>query len=144
MVFTHFFADADSSQENRVFNNLIYNLGPNSSDENGYRNYQSDGWFVYFNTISLVNNNATIGEASGLTHVNPTKNLRFLNNLIYIFKSGSGRKYAFNFGTNSPGIICDHNLVYIDHSTTITFGHYIAKRGGVQYQEFIGLAKFES
>ena len=129
-----FWADADSGSENRVYNNLIYNFGPASSDEYGFRNHGSDGWFVSFNTIVFVNLTSTMGHAYGISQYNTTKNIRFLNNLIYIFKEGNGENYGFDFTTTSPGLICNHNSVYVSSSSTAPlFNDFVGKRGSSKY-----------
>lgn len=100
-------------QENKVFNNLIYNSGGNGTAY-GIYNTGSPYMQAYHNTISLDDASATTGSAYGFYQTGTAAGINFRNNLVYITRSGTGTKRALYFGTTGSSIVSNYNLLYLN------------------------------
>ncbi|RYZ53406.1 MAG: right-handed parallel beta-helix repeat-containing protein, partial [Sphingobacteriales bacterium] len=103
-------SDGTTGNENKIINNLIYNLGGSGTHAGLYltgANYIN----VYHNTIALNTQNSTAGTTYGI-YATGTAGIDIRNNNIAITRSGTGTKYCLYF-TNT-GKISDNNNLYVD------------------------------
>lgn len=128
--------DAPAGQENKITNNLIYNLNSQSGTIYGLYNSTSDGVFYYHNSVVINNPSATGGITHGFseqTNLGRTGRLlahahmTLLNNLFYINRGGTGEKVVLSFLTNPNNITSNYNNLYNYSSEA---GNFIAKLGG--------------
>ena len=105
--------DATSGQENKIYNNLIYNI---NSDGTIYGLYNSGSDYVsyYYNTISLDNTGSTAGSTYGFYQTTAASGIEFKNNNISITRGGSGTKYVCYWSTNTSLISSDRNNLYVN------------------------------
>ncbi|KAA9324962.1 CARDB domain-containing protein [Adhaeribacter soli] len=104
-------ADALVGQENKVINNLIYNINTNGTIYGMY-NSGSDGVYYYHNTISL-DNTANTGTMRGFYQTTAATNIKFINNIVAMNTGTAGVKHAIYFGTNATGIESNNNVLYL-------------------------------
>ncbi|MCW8941068.1 MAG: fibronectin type III domain-containing protein [Flavobacteriales bacterium] len=103
--------DANVGNENRVVNNLIYNINSNGTIYALY-NIGSDGVHYYHNTISLDDQNATGGITRGFYQTTTASNIEFVNNIVTVTRAGSGVKYCLYFNTTTSTIVSNNNVLY--------------------------------
>jgi gliding motility-associated-like protein len=110
--------------ENKITNNLIYNL--NSGDNViGINTYYSNNIWFYHNTIILDGAvNPGTYDTKGFTTDNGAGGLVFKNNLIYISRTGTSKKYAIYSDGAGAGLEADKNNYYITASATNAFVGY--------------------
>ena len=115
--------DGFSGLENRIVNNLIYNL-TGSGDVVGINNTGSDNVLIYHNTIS-IDGDATLTTATnyarGFYQTTQAANIDFKNNIISITRGGASQKHALYFNTAASVITSDFNNIYI--SPTVLNGN---------------------
>ena len=99
--------------ENRVINNLIYNINSNGTIYALY-NDGSDGVYYYHNTVSLDDQNATAGTTRGFYQTSAASNIEFKNNIVTVTRAGTGTKYCVYHGTSTSTIISDNNVLYMN------------------------------
>lgn len=112
---------ATAGNENKILNNLIYNIG-NNGTVGGI--YMPSGTHVqvYHNTISLDNTAASTGTVYGI-YSTGSSGVDIENNNVVITQ-GAATKYGLYFsGANR---ISDHNNIYVAGSGTNSFGYYSA------------------
>jgi len=106
--------DGFSGLENRVTNNLIYDMNANL-DVYGLYNASSDNTFYYHNTISLDEiASISTGVARGFYQTTTAAGIELKNNIITIRRGGSGNKHALYFATNGSGIISNYNDIFLE------------------------------
>jgi hypothetical protein len=118
--------DATTGNENRVINNLIYNINSNGTIYALY-NVGSDGVYYYHNTISLDDQNATGGTTRGFYQTTTASNIEFKNNIVTVTRSGGGALYCLYFNATGSAIVSDNNVLYTP--TTVNNTGYF---GGAQ------------
>ncbi|MBS1590198.1 MAG: hypothetical protein JST52_11350, partial [Bacteroidetes bacterium] len=103
-------AAASAGNENKVYNNIIYNT---NNDGLVYGLYMSSGTYVkaYFNTISIDNSAATTGTVYGI-YSSGTAGVDIKNNLVSITRGGSGAKYGLYF--SGVGKTSNYNDIYLN------------------------------
>lgn len=106
-------ADAKPGQENKVVNNLIYNMNGNGAVY-GIYNTGGDSMQVYHNTIVLDDAATTTGAAYGLYQTGAANGVDFKNNLVYITRGGTGIKRCIYFVTTTSNITCNRNIFYLN------------------------------
>jgi hypothetical protein len=114
----HNSVNATVGNENRVSNNLIYSLNGNGASY-GIYNSSSTGVNYYHNTIALddvasVANGATVG----FYQTGAATGLQFINNNIYISRSGLAAKHGLFFATTTSDITSNYNDIYINATGT--------------------------
>ncbi|RYZ55556.1 MAG: hypothetical protein EOP49_02605, partial [Sphingobacteriales bacterium] len=114
-------ADASQGQENKFFNNVIYNMNGNGPVY-GINNTGGDYMHAYHNTVILDDQATTSGTAYGLHQTTTATGIDFRNNLVYITRSGTGIKRAVAFATVASTITSDNNVLYLS-STGGTNNH---------------------
>lgn len=110
-------SDAAASTPNIVRNNVVYNMN-NTGTQTGLNNSNSDNTSYYYNTVVLDN----VGDASPLTTAgfsqsNPATGIDFRNNLVYITRGGTGKRYGVNLTdatTATNPLTLDNNVYYIN------------------------------
>jgi len=123
--------DATVGNENKVINNLIYDINHNGTIYGMY-NSSSDGVFYYHNTISLDNTAATAGLTRGFYQLTTASGIDFRNNIITINRSGTGVKHAIYLGTPTSTVTSNNNTLFVGNPTgTNGYGFY-----GVNFQTF--------
>ncbi|MEO6489472.1 MAG: right-handed parallel beta-helix repeat-containing protein, partial [Ferruginibacter sp.] len=131
--------DGFAALENKVTNNLIYNLS-GSGDVYGISNTSSDNVWYYHNTISMDGNPATSTATSivrGFYQTTLASGIEFRNNIITISRGGSGTKYAMYFATVASTILSNKNDLYISATTgsnNIGFYNAIAQPTLINWQ----------
>ncbi|HEY9083078.1 MAG TPA: fibronectin type III domain-containing protein, partial [Vicingaceae bacterium] len=103
--------DATVGNENRVVNNLIYNINSNGTIYALY-NIGSDGVHYYHNTISLDDQNSTGGTTRGFYQTTTASNIEFVNNIVTVTRSGGGALYCLYFNATGSAIVSDNNVLY--------------------------------
>lgn len=127
----HTSVDATVGNENRVVNNLIYDINNNGTIY-GLYNFGSDGVIYYHNTISLDNAAATAGLTRGFYQTSTATGIEFRNNIITINRGGTGVKHAIYFGSTISTIISNNNTLFVgDPTGTNGYGYY-----GANFQTF--------
>lgn len=109
----HSGVDVAIGDENRVVNNLIYNINNNGSIYAIY-NYSSDGVYYYHNTISLDDAIATGGLTRGFYQLTTASNIEFKNNIISVTRGGTGTKYCIYYGTSASTVTSNNNVFYMN------------------------------
>lgn len=104
--------DAAVGSENKVTNNLLTNFNSGSGTIYGIYNSGSDGAFYYHNTIVLSYNAATAGVTRGFYQTTDASNIKFMNNIVYISRTGTGIKYCVYFGTTTSTIVSNNNVLF--------------------------------
>jgi len=122
----HSSVDATVGNENRVVNNLIYNINTNGTIY-GIYNSGSDGVHYYHNTISLDDAASTGGTTRGFYQTTTASDIEFKNNIVTVTKGGTGTKYCIYFGSTTSTITTDNNVFYINAPAgTNNLGYYSA------------------
>ncbi|PIQ16470.1 MAG: hypothetical protein COW67_02825, partial [Flavobacteriales bacterium CG18_big_fil_WC_8_21_14_2_50_32_9] len=111
--------DATVGNENRVINNLIYNINSNGTVYALY-NIGSDGVHYFHNTISLDDQNATGGTTRGFYQTTTASNIEFVNNIVTVTRTGSGAKHCLYFNTTTSTIVSNNNVLYTPTGTNNT------------------------
>ena len=113
--------------ENRIQNNLLFNLNNNGTTYCIY-NSSSSGCLIYHNTIVVDNTTATGGAVRGFFQAGTVDNVDFRNNVIFITRGGTGIKHGIYL---SPGgVTSDNNVIHLNSAGT-----------GAQYVGFSGTAQ---
>ncbi|SDG72813.1 Ig-like domain-containing protein [Chitinophaga filiformis] len=110
--------------ENKITNNLIYNLntGGHLIGINCY--YSNNVWF-YHNTIILDGTTAPgTYDTRGFATDNGAGGQIFKNNLVYISRTGTSKKYAIYSDGAGAGLEADRNNYYIEAAATNAFIGY--------------------
>ncbi|QHS62560.1 Ig-like domain-containing protein [Chitinophaga agri] len=110
--------------ENKITNNLIYDMNSGANVTGINCSYSNNIWF-YHNTIVL--DGATkpgTYETKGFTADNGAGGLEFKNNLIYISRAGNFKKYAMYTDGAGAGLVSDRNAFFISPTTTNAFIGY--------------------
>lgn len=109
-------ADATAGFENRVTNNLVYNVN-NEGPQYGMYNTSSDYALYYHNTISLDKTTSTTASLTrGFYYITDALGIVFKNNIITITRGGTGTKHAIYFDTNPNTIVANRNNYYVNGS----------------------------
>ncbi|HRO18718.1 MAG TPA: hypothetical protein PLU07_11030, partial [Ferruginibacter sp.] len=114
-------AAATATTRNKIYNNLIYNIG-NNGTLGGI--YMPSGTHVevYHNTISLENTAATTGTVYGI-YSTGTAGVDLKNNNIYINQGGT-TKYGIYF--TGAGKSSNHNNIYVAGTGTNHVGFLVS------------------
>jgi len=103
-------ADATAGNENKIYNNLVYNLGGSGTHAGLYLT-GSDYVKAYHNTIALNTPVSSAGTTYGI-YSTGTTSIDIKNNNIYITRGGTGTKYCLYF--TGAGKTSDFNNLYIN------------------------------
>ena len=108
-------ADGTAGNENRIENNLVYNI---AGDGIQYGIYNSGAAYMlaYHNTISLDNTNSTAGATYGFYQTTSDVGIQFKNNIVTVTRGGSGAKYAIYKNTATTPLVSNHNVLYVNSS----------------------------
>ncbi|MFY7883885.1 MAG: T9SS type A sorting domain-containing protein [Dolichospermum sp.] len=109
-------ADAKPGFENKIINNLIYNIN-NNGPVYGIYNNGGDSMQVYHNTIVLDDGGTTTGAAYGLYQLGAATGIVYKNNLVYVARSGTGIKRCIHFNTTGSSIVSNNNILYLNSTT---------------------------
>ncbi len=110
--------------ENKITNNLIYNLNSAGNVIGINCNYSNNIWF-YHNTIILDGAVAPgTYDTKGFTSDNGAGGIEFNNNLIYISRTGTSKKYAVYSDGAGAGLEADRNGYFIAAASTNAFVGY--------------------
>ncbi|TCJ17728.1 hypothetical protein EPD60_05950 [Flaviaesturariibacter flavus] len=108
--------DALGGLENKVYNNLIWNL-TGSGNVYGFYNAGSDNIWYHHNTIVLDGSPATSSAtnlARAFYQTTIAAGIEFKNNIVAITRNGSSTKHAIYMNTPTSSIVSDHNDFYIN------------------------------
>jgi hypothetical protein len=103
-------------QENKVINNLVYNMNGNANNYGIYNNTASN-MQAYHNTIIFDDAVTPTGASYGLAQAGGGTGISFKNNLVYITRGGTGNQRCINYANNTGSIISNHNVLYINCPT---------------------------
>ena len=118
-------ADGTAGAENKITNNLIYNINSASGTQYGIYNTGANGAHYYHNTIVLDHAASTAGTTRGFYQTGASSNIIFKNNIVYITRGGTGAKNCLYFGTTTSSIISNKNVLYMGSTTgTVGIGNY--------------------
>ncbi len=106
--------DATTGVENRVTNNLVYNMNSASGTAYGLYNSSSDGVLYYHNTVVLNNAASTAGTTAGFYQTTAATGIALRNNIFSISRGGTGIKRCLQFITNTSTITSNNNLLYMN------------------------------
>jgi len=110
--------------ENRITNNLIYNMN-SSGNVIGINCYYSNNILFYHNTIVMDGTTATgTYETKGFATDDGAGGIFFRNNFIYISRTGTFKKYAIYAPGAATGLESDRNGFYFAPATTNCFIGY--------------------
>jgi len=109
-------ADAKPNFENKIINNLIYNINSNGTAY-GIYNAGGDSMQVYHNTIVLDDASTTTGAAYGLYQTTAANGIVYKNNIVYITRNGTGIKRCIYFVTTTSSIVSNNNVLFLSSSS---------------------------
>ena len=113
----HTGVDAGVGFENRVVNNMIYNIN-NNGTLYGIYNSSSDGVFYYHNTFSLDDATSTAtGITRGFYQITTSTGIEFKNNIITINRGGTGTKHAIYLGSTLSTVTSNNNTLFLSNVT---------------------------
>lgn len=118
--------DALAGLENRVTNNVIYDMKSNGSLW-GLYNSSSDNVFFYHNTVSFEDAASTASGTEttrGFYQVTAAAGIELKNNLITLGRGGSSVTTGIHFGTTTSTIVSNNNDVYFVPAANINYGFY--------------------
>jgi hypothetical protein len=107
--------DALSFLENKVVNNLIWNL-TGSGNVYGFYNSSSDNIWYHHNTLVLDGTPTTSTATNvvrGFYQITSAAGIEFRNNIVAITRSGAATKHAMYFATAASQILSNKNDFYI-------------------------------
>jgi trimeric autotransporter adhesin len=122
-------SDATSGSENKVTNNLVYDMN-GEGVVYGFYNSSSDYALYYHNTISLDKTTSTSTSTTrAFYQITAATGIQFRNNIISIKRGGTGEKHAMYFATTTSEIYSDRNDFYINAGGTQNhIGYYTTNR----------------
>lgn len=116
--------DALAGLENRVTNNVIYDIKSNGSLY-GIYNVSSDNVFYYHNTISFddANSAAVAAELTrGFYQTTVAAGIEFKNNLITLNRGGGTARAGIHLAATASVIASNNNDIYFTPAANINFG----------------------
>jgi hypothetical protein len=105
--------DGKAGKENKVINNLVYNINSNGQAY-GIYNVGADSMQAYHNTIVLDDGGTTTGATYGLYQTTLASGIIYKNNLVYITRTGTGIKRCIHLNTITSNVISNNNLFYLN------------------------------
>ena len=105
-------ADAKPGFENKIVNNVIYNVNNNGAAY-GIYNAGGDSMQAYHNTIVLDDAAATTGAAYGLYQTTAANGIVYKNNIVYVTRGGTGIKRCIVLNTTTSNISSNNNILYL-------------------------------
>jgi hypothetical protein len=104
---------ATVGQENKVINNVIYNMNGDANNYGIYNNGASN-MQAYHNSIIFDDASTLNGASYGLAQAGGGTGISFKNNLVYITRSGNGNQRCINYTNNTGSISSNHNVLYLN------------------------------
>ncbi|MBI1344516.1 MAG: T9SS type B sorting domain-containing protein [Terrimonas sp.] len=117
--------DAPGGQENKVTNNILYDIDGSGSVYAIY-NSSSDNVQYYHNTVSLDNtSNSSSSLSRGFYQITTADGIVFKNNIITITRGGTGTKHGIYYGSTTSTIVSDRNDIFVDGASGTNYvGYY--------------------
>ncbi len=106
-------ADGKTGLENKVINNVVYNINGNGPAY-GIYNSGADSMLIYHNTIVLDDAAVTTGAAYGFYQTTLATGINFSNNIISVTRSGTGIKRCIHLNTNTSNVRSNKNVLYLN------------------------------
>ncbi|MFN3952107.1 MAG: GEVED domain-containing protein [Thermaurantimonas sp.] len=116
---------AEPNQWNLMANNIVRDIKGNGLLYGIWFAGSSNWWKVYHNTVAIHQNNSTTASATRLIwHNTVNDSIRYLNNLLYLMRAGSGSKYLVYLNSSTSRPLVNHNAYFINDSvgTNYFFG----------------------
>lgn len=116
--------DALAGLENRVINNVIYDIRSNGSIWALY-NSSSDNVFFYHNTVSLDDAASTAASTEttrGFYQITTAAGIELRNNLFTLRRGGPTVITGIHFGTTASTIVSNNNNVFFNPAANISYG----------------------
>ena len=112
--------------ENYVINNIVSSSNGNGLAY-GISNNSSSNVQFYFNTISIENAISTsTAAARGFSFTTDPGGVAFYDNLISIYRGGSGQKHCIYLTGATASFVCDYNNLFVSGNGT---NNYIGSKG---------------
>ncbi|GIV34586.1 MAG: hypothetical protein KatS3mg031_2121 [Chitinophagales bacterium] len=117
-------SDATAGRENKIYNNLIYQMTSNGLISALY-NSGSDYAVYYHNTIVIDDSaSASTDAASCFFQITPAAGVDVKNNIFYLRRGGTGNKYCLQFNSASSNITSDYNVLFTAGGNNVFTGRY--------------------
>lgn len=107
-------ADGASGNENKIYNNVIYNIGGNTT-QYGIYNATAPYAKIYHNTVLLDNQSSTAGTTYGIYQSGTSASVIVRNNIVSVTRNGTGTKRAIYY--NDPTIVSNNNVLFMGSTT---------------------------
>lgn len=121
-------SDAYPGIENKVINNLIYNVN-GLGLQYGLYNNGSDGAFYFHNTVSLDNINSVSPSPARAFYQNGTASgLRIIDNIFSVARGGTGIKHAIYMQSSGTSFISNRNNYFVTSGTNNYVGYLSGDR----------------
>ena len=118
-------ADGTAGNENRIINNLVYNIA-HQGIATGIYNTGAAYNLVYHNTIVLDGSSSNNANSYGFYKTGTVDNVQVKNNIFYITRNSGGSNYGIYATTTAAGIVSNYNLV---HLATMNPNQYFGYNG---------------
>lgn len=118
--------DAFATLENKVTNNLIYDIESKGSVYAIYNSSSDNVWYLH-NTIVLdadATGAASSTSTRGFYQTTQAGGIQFKNNIIRIIKGGDGSKYALYYNTATSEIESNYNDLYLNSPSGTDYTGY--------------------
>ncbi len=115
--------DALAGLENKVYNNVLYNFS-GQDEVNALHNIGSDNVWYMHNTIVL--DGEGIDNARGFYQTTTAAGIRFVNNIVAIYRGGTGAKYGIYYNTAASEVESNRNDFYLNATGGNDFTGYAA------------------
>lgn len=119
------YASAEEGSENRVINNIVYNIN-GAGYQYGIANYYTDNTHFYHNTVSLDDVAGTSTDYSrGFYITGDVAGVRVFNNIATVTRGGTGAKHAIYIGAANSDITSNYNNFYANGAAGQSYvGYY--------------------
>jgi trimeric autotransporter adhesin len=122
-------ADGTSGNENKFYNNTVYNINGNGT-QYGFYNTTAPFSKYYHNTVVLDNPSSTAGTTYGFYQTGTPASVTVRNNIFVVSRAGTGIKRVLNYA--EPSIVSNNNVLWLG-STTGT-NNFLASMGSIDFE----------
>jgi hypothetical protein len=113
-------ADVLAGQENKIINNLVYNMN-GTAGQYGFYCSQTNNVKIYHNTL-IFDNASTTGTIYGFYQNSYATGMDFRNNILYFPTNGGGINRCFYIGDSTSGFISNNNILYMSADPSNVIG----------------------
>lgn len=112
--------DAVAGSETVVSNNLVHNLNGNGAVY-GFYNIGSNNVRYFHNTIAIDSPSTTGAQTAAFYQTTLATGIEFKNNLITLYRGGTGQKHGMYLATNTSEVFSDNNNCIVGTGAHIGF-----------------------